>query len=219
MHDPISNEEREAYVAAVKAASVADRAAYIDARVATVELLTAEAASVCSKSFDINAAHSGYTPLHLGARFDRLPLLRVLLDRGADPRIPIPGGEALCAARSRVANDQPWHSRGTIFTKYHEVVQSIDARVGEGMTALLRDVLGGSSGETPGEAVNEAVNEADADGNTALHWTMGYSLPSATNALLALGARADAQNHAGEVPTEGTVPTTTRTAAVFREYD
>ncbi|CAK7215354.1 hypothetical protein SBRCBS47491_002455 [Sporothrix bragantina] len=116
MDRPLSKQEREAYRAAWKAASIADRTAYIDSRVATVQLLTAEAASVC-KSFDINATHAGYTPLHLGARFDRLPLLRVLLNRRADPRIPIPGGmtvfaavvasiHRLCVARwSRVAND------------------------------------------------------------------------------------------------------------------
>ncbi|CAK7200771.1 hypothetical protein SEUCBS139899_003470 [Sporothrix eucalyptigena] len=222
MNRSLSDKEREAYWAANKAATVTDRAAYIDARVATVQLLVAEAASVC-KSFNINATHAGCTPLHLGARFDCLPLLRVLLDRGADPRIPLPGPggrsvfaaivasiHRLCVAQwSRVANDQPWYSAGgTRCTDYNAVVQSIDARVGEGMTALLRELMGDSS-----------VNEADADGNTALHWTMGYSLPSATKALLALGARPDALNHAGEVPTDGTVPTTRRTPADFREYD
>ncbi|KAL1889475.1 Palmitoyltransferase zdhhc13 [Sporothrix stenoceras] len=225
-HDTLSNEEREAFWAAYDVAGVADRAAYIDARVATVQLLVSavEAVSGYLTPFDINATHSRYTPLHLSARFDRLPLLRVLLDHGADPNIPIPGEKGksvlatvtasvhrLCARNSRVAYGQPWQSGGGAwaYTPYSVVVQSIDARIGEGMTTLLREL----------STASDDVNEVDADGNTALYWTSGYGLPNTTKALLVMGARPDAQNHAGEVPTDGTVPTTTRPANNFRDYD
>lgn len=140
--------------------------AYIDACVATVELLTADPA-VCIKT--INAKYGTplgykyeYTPLHLGARFDRLPLLRVLLDHGADPRIPMPPStrtgktqtilaaiiysiHRLCNRRSSLAVEPG----GT----YRIVVSAIDARIGEDMTALLRTLLGDDD-------INEAVNEA-----------------------------------------------------------
>jgi ankyrin repeat protein len=35
--------------------------------------------------------NAGNTPLHLASHFDRLPLVRALLDRGADPSVPTPG--------------------------------------------------------------------------------------------------------------------------------
>ncbi|KAL1889994.1 hypothetical protein Sste5346_008573 [Sporothrix stenoceras] len=216
-----ANRDLAAIAAAGEAADAAARAAYVDARVATVELLTADPA-VCAKT--INAKYGTppgykYTPLHLGARFDRLPLLRVLLDRGADPRIPMPPSTRtgktqamFTAVFTSIHRLCGWSSRAVEFgCTYRILVRAIDARVGEDMTALLRDLVGDDD-------INEAVNEVDDDGNTALHWTMGYCLPNATKALLALGARADAQNHAGEVPVEGTVPTTTRQTKHEREY-
>ncbi|CAK7201844.1 hypothetical protein SEUCBS139899_004559 [Sporothrix eucalyptigena] len=44
------------------------------------------------------------------------------------------------------------------------------------------------------------INEADANGNTPLHFAMAYRMHRSTAALLALGARANAANHAGQVP-------------------
>ncbi|CAK7206790.1 Palmitoyltransferase zdhhc13 [Sporothrix eucalyptigena] len=210
----------------------AAHAAYIDACVATVELLTA-VAPVCYAT--INATYTRrvgahlyrYTPLHLGARFDRLPMLRVLLDRGADPSVPVPhtshsaftsvfaSVHRLCSLQSYMEIGH-WASGFPAEETYSAVVQSIDERIGEGMTALLRDLLGPQA--SLADRVNE-VNTTDKDGNTALHWAMGYSLVYATEALLALGAREDAQNLVGEVPAEGTLPTTTRGNDHQRKYD
>ncbi|CAK7227331.1 hypothetical protein SEUCBS140593_006540 [Sporothrix eucalyptigena] len=102
--------------------------AYIHALVAITQLLTADP-SVYAQT--INAAYGPlrHMPLHLGARFDRLPLL------AAD---------------------------GLSSRKYSEVVNAVDAQVGKSYHMLRRR-----------------------------YWW----------------ARADAQNNAGEVPTESTVLT------------
>ncbi|KAL1888276.1 hypothetical protein Sste5346_009668 [Sporothrix stenoceras] len=204
--------------------SGAARKAYLDDCVATVQMLTADPAV---RAATINAMHPHegmqYTPLQLGARFDRLPMLRVLLDAGADPRPPVPHtGHSvffsvfasllqLCSKTGCCS----WHDDRMQHILYHLEVIAIDASIGTaGMTSLLRDLLWldtGDEKDEKDEAIRLArINEADADGNTALHWAMGYDLQHAQTALLALGARPDARNAAGEVPAQGTPPTTTR---------
>ncbi|CAK7207065.1 hypothetical protein SEUCBS139899_009873 [Sporothrix eucalyptigena] len=195
----------------------AARKAYLDDCVATVQLLTADPA-VCAATINATHPHDGlhYTPLQLGARFDRLPMLRVLLDAGADPRPPVPHTGrsvffSLFASLLRLCSNTgrcDWGGGGLSPPAYHPEVVAIDASIGTaGMTRLLRDLLGSDTDDVERLA---RINEADTDGNTALHWAMGYDLPHAQAALLALGARPDARNDAGEVPTQGTPPTTTR---------
>lgn len=67
------------------------RKIYLEDCVNTVKLLTADP-DVCAATINATHLHEGleYTPLHLGARFDRLPMLRVLLDAVADPHPPVP---------------------------------------------------------------------------------------------------------------------------------
>ncbi|KJR86516.1 uncharacterized protein SPSK_02272 [Sporothrix schenckii 1099-18] len=201
--------------------SEAARKAYLDDCVATVQLLTADAA-VRAATINATHPHDGmqYTPLQLGARFDRLPMLRVLLDAGADPRPPVPHTGrsvffSVFASLLRLCSKTGgcnWHCDRMQRRLYHPEVIAIDTSIGTaGMTSLLRDLLWLDTGDAKDEAIRLArINEADADGNTALHWAMGYDLPHAQAALLALGARPDARNDAGGVPTQGTPPTTTR---------
>lgn len=229
------------------------RKAFLDDCVTTVQLLTANTA-ICAATINAThpyvSAHTGqrhhYTPLHLGARFDRLPMLRVLLDRGANPSIPVPHTGrsvffSVFASLLRLCShtgvlDSSWG--GGVFSNlpYQPQVCAIDASIGTaGMTTLVRDLL--RPGPKPRmEAKEEAgtkteagtkdvarrlalVNEAGADGNTALHWAMGYGLPHARAALLALGARPGARNNAGEAPTEGTPPTSTRRNMYLHEFE
>ncbi|CAK7200770.1 hypothetical protein SEUCBS139899_003469 [Sporothrix eucalyptigena] len=200
-----------------KITSGAARKAYLHDCVVTVQLLTADA-DVCAATINATHPHEGmhYTPLQLGARFDRLPMLRVLLNAGADPRLPVPHTgrsvffsvfASLLRLCSKTGRCNWQHDR-----MYHPEVIAIDASIGTvAMTNLLRDLLWLDTGDAEDKATRLArINEADADGNTALHWAMGYGLPHAEAALLALGARPDAFNSAGEVPTQGTPPTTTR---------
>ncbi|KAL1889668.1 hypothetical protein Sste5346_008787 [Sporothrix stenoceras] len=187
---------------------------YLDDCLTTVQLLTTNTAVYAAT---INATHPyvspqtgkryHYTPLHLGARFDRLPMLRVLLNRGANPSIPVPHtGRSvffsvfasllrLCSYTGRLVET----NYGGTFNGplYRDRVRDIDASIG---TAAL-------------------VNEADADGNTALHWAMGFGLSYAGAALLALGARPGARNNAGEIPTDGTPPTTKMRVKGYREFE
>ncbi|KAL1898534.1 hypothetical protein Sste5346_003438 [Sporothrix stenoceras] len=91
---------------------------------------------------------------------------------------------------------------------YRPEIVAIDASIGAGgMTLLQRDLLGPDTDDVERLA---RIHEVDADGNTALHWAIGYNLPHAQAALLELGARSDARNNVGEVPRQGTPPTTTR---------
>ncbi|KAL1889057.1 hypothetical protein Sste5346_009122 [Sporothrix stenoceras] len=219
---------------------------YLNDCLTTVQLLTTDPA-VCAAT--VNATHpyvspqSGqryhYTPLHLGARFDRLPMLRILLDRGANPSIPVPHtGRSvffsvftsllrLCTRNSRlVGSHYGAHFNGPF---YRDRVRDIDGSIGTaGMTTIMRDLLRPGPKpriETTKETTNDAarrltlINEADADGNTALHWAMGFGLSHAGAALLALGARPGARNNAGEIPTEDTPPTTTRHVKGYREFE
>lgn len=222
------------------------RREYLEDGLTTVQLLTADPA-VCAAT--VNATHPyvspktgqryHFTPLHLGARFDRLPMLGVLLNRGANPSIPVPHtGRSvffsvfasvlrLCSRDSRLVGSHYGAHFSSLF--YRDRVRDIDGSIGTaGMTTIVRDLLRPGPKpriETTKETTNDAarrltlINEADADGNTALHWAMGFGLSHAGAALLALGARPGARNNAGEIPTEDTPPTTTRRVKGYREFE
>ena len=184
----------------VQKSNVTARKAYLDDCVTTVQLLTADAA-VCAATINATHPHDGlhYTPLQLGARLDRLPMPRVLLDRGADPSIPVPHtGRSvffsvfasllrLCSNTGRCDLD----GGGMNPPPYRPEVDAIDASIGTaGMTSLVCDLLWSGPKINPeAEAETEEaeaemevarclarVNEADADGNTPYNglWDTTY---------------------------------------------
>lgn len=185
--------------------AIAIHKAAMERAVATVYLLTSDE-TVCAATVD--ATHTdvlgrAFTPLHLAARFDRLPLLRVLLNRGADRSIRLPTKEGHSILFSVFASLW-WISPAPSLTAYrpHTAATMHAADAAVDIHALVGDLLRGLD--------EDVVNEADADGNTALHWAMGYGLDNAVDAPIAHGARTDAQNKAGEVPLEGRMPTTSQ---------
>ncbi|KAL1887809.1 hypothetical protein Sste5346_009984 [Sporothrix stenoceras] len=160
----------------------------------------------------INSFHRGYTPLHFAARFDRIHMVKALLERGADPSIRMP---SVGFGRNSVFYHVFVYSLPRLSTRkyypYHTtLVQMIDHDIQ--MYPLIKILLKQPDEKDPEVARRYAlalVNEADEDGNTALHWAMGFGLPSTAAALKAHGAKPDMKNKAGEVPRRNTFPTTT----------
>ncbi|KAL1909884.1 hypothetical protein Sste5344_004394 [Sporothrix stenoceras] len=126
-----------------------------------------------------------YTPLHLGARFDRLPILCVLLNRGANPSILV-----------------LYTGRSVFFSGFTSLL-----RLYSYTGRLVETNYGGAFN---GPLYRNRVREID---------VMGFGLSYAGPALLALGARPGARNNAGEIPTDGTSPTTTRRVKGYREFE
>ncbi|KIH92209.1 hypothetical protein SPBR_02604 [Sporothrix brasiliensis 5110] len=170
-----------------------------------VRLFTADKA-ICAAT--INARYRGhYTPLHLATGFHQMPLMLALIERGADiealPRHNGPG--LILSIFSSVSRNShcshvryeasPWFAA--------EMDASFDVM---GMLKQLLARYRPTGKDAQLDAQNAAtrlalVNEADArNGNTALHFTMAYRMHRSTAALLAFGARANAVNHAGQVP-------------------
>ncbi|CAK7222512.1 hypothetical protein SCUCBS95973_004866 [Sporothrix curviconia] len=170
-----------------------------------VRLLTADN-TICAAT--INARYRGhYTPLHLATGFHQMPLMLALIERGADiEALPRHNGPGLILSMfSSVSRNSycshvryeasPWFAA--------EMDASFDVM---GMLKQLLARYRPTGKDAQLDAQNAAtrlalVNEADArNGNTALHFTMAYRMHRSTAALLAFGARANAVNHAGQVP-------------------
>ncbi|KAL1891092.1 hypothetical protein Sste5346_007918 [Sporothrix stenoceras] len=168
-----------------------------------VRLLTADETI---RAATINALYrQRYTPVHMATGFDRIPMLQAVLEElGGDATIPRHDGQGLILALfSSVSRLSPKINS----LKSIEWAVAVDAATD--MHALLTMLLNrcrprgeGTEGTDDEEAAARLalLNEADANGNTALHFAMGYRLERSTAALQALGARTDAVNKAGEVP-------------------
>ncbi|ERT00774.1 hypothetical protein HMPREF1624_02007 [Sporothrix schenckii ATCC 58251] len=172
------------------------------AAVDMVRLLTADK-DICAAT--INARYRRhYTALHMATSFDRMPLMVALVELGADIEV-LPGRNgpgiilALFSSVSRVNNCSYTHEAS-------QLAYTVDASTD--ILAVLTRLLQryNQRGEDAKvDAHNAAtrialVNEADANGNTPLHFAMAYRLPRSTAALLALGARTNVANNAGQVP-------------------
>lgn len=173
-----------------------------DETIAAVEVVQLITADEAIRTATINTPYrKHYTPLHLATGFDRIPMLMALVALGADLNVPRHDGQglilALFSSVSRLSPKQ-W-SGGT------EWAVAVDASTD--MTAVITTLLERYRPRVQDadiDADNAAarlalVNEADAKGNTPLHFAVAYKLSRSTAALVALGARADATNHAGEV--------------------
>ncbi|ERS97280.1 hypothetical protein HMPREF1624_06611 [Sporothrix schenckii ATCC 58251] len=166
-----------------------------------VGLLTADETI---RAATINARYrQRHTPVHIATAFDTIPMLQTVLELGGDAAIPRHDGQGLILALfSSVSRLSPKNSLESI-----EWAVAVDAATD--MQALLTVLLDrccprgdGTEATDDDEAAARLalLNEADANGNTPLHFAMGYRLERSTAALQALGARTDAVNKAGEVP-------------------
>ncbi|KAK1771148.1 ankyrin repeat-containing domain protein [Phialemonium atrogriseum] len=137
------------------------------------------------------------TPLHLAARFDRLQLMRALLDSGANPSLRDTQGRTplhtLC--------DRSELSR----------VSDLPAFDSNSNTALIRRLIAADPHETTSSSNTSAtsatgpniiinIDSPDNDGNTPLHLAARHRHEHVVTALTRLGARGDARNNAGQTP-------------------
>ncbi|CAK7203115.1 hypothetical protein SEUCBS139899_005844 [Sporothrix eucalyptigena] len=138
----------------------------------------------------INASYrnnfgNSHTSLHMATRFDHVPLLLTLIELGADITVPRPGGigSILALFLSVVRENCGLRFGDTMSSQEFD----IDADARTDMMAVFKALVSNK------DSIRVAVNEADAYGNTPLHLAMGLKMKSSVAALLALGARAAAE--------------------------
>ena len=117
---------------------------------------------------------NGATPIFLAAYAEDVPLIRLLLERGADPKITNKDQSTTLMAAAGLGYDEGRHTRWT-------EAASFDA-----VKAMLE--LGAD------------VNAVDANGNTALHGAALTGANSVVNLLVEKGAKLDVKNKLGYMP-------------------
>jgi ankyrin repeat protein len=138
----------------------------------------------------------GATPLFIATIYNELDLMRVLLDAGASPSLPLDNGipPLLVAAGAEVP---------------HEARPSDVARLG------INDVDVPEIPRPEGDLISAtrllldrgaAVTEASATGDTALHAAAGAALTGVIQLLADRGASIEATNKAGQTPLALTLP-------------
>ncbi|KAK3943073.1 ankyrin repeat-containing domain protein [Diplogelasinospora grovesii] len=177
----------------------------------------------------INAADaSGYTPLHLAARFPgvsrsrRIAVIRTLLNHGADAAICDADGQTplhtLCASVAKYTGtgldsemDEELLRALTTCKLPVRAAESQEQREAsaseapmlERMTTSLQHETSGSDESQEVEnhpSTSTIVNQPDSHGNTSLHIAAAAWLERTIQVLVKLGARADVRNDAGETP-------------------
>lgn len=179
------------------------RSSQRDGTAAAVEVVRLITADEAIRAATINTPYRRhYTPLHMATSFDRIPMLLTLIELGADLNVPRHDGHglvlALFSSVSRLS-PKPWSDS----TAWAVAVDASTDMVAVLTTLLQRYHPRGQDADVDARNATTrraVVNEADANGNTPLHFAVAYRLPRSTAALLALGARSDAANHAGQVP-------------------
>ncbi len=183
------------------------------------------AAVLLAAGADPNAAGGGYTALHLAAMKGDLPLVKVLLEHGADinarqqkgsPTKQLPSGHAL---DHRLIGATPFvlaACAGQLDVMRLLVAKGADPSIplNDGRTAVMA-IAGRGTQTLEGPKVTEAravealklaiqlgapVNHADPNGDTALHIAATRRRDLIVQALADSGAVLDARNHDGETP-------------------
>ena len=174
---------------------------------------------------DPNDARAGYTALHIAATWGDQPLVKALLDHGADPNARLMKGSATKQMRSGHALDHRLVG-ATPFVLAAcagnlEVMKLLAAK-GADLSIPLKDgrsvlmAMAGRGTQTqqgakiPETQVVQAlklaiklgaqVNQADPNGDTALHVAATRRRDALVQALADSGAALDAKNHDGETP-------------------
>lgn len=115
----------------------------------------------------------GITPFMLAAVAADVPVMQLMLEHGADPRVTTPLGSTALMAAAGAATYQ-WQSPGSEEEALEAVKLLVELRVD--------------------------VNQADQAGNTALHGATNRGANSIIEYLLAKGAKLDAANKEGWMP-------------------
>ncbi|KAK3303641.1 ankyrin repeat-containing domain protein [Chaetomium strumarium] len=158
----------------------------------------------------------GRTPLHLAAgSFRYIPVLRQLLDHGADPSIRSFDGDSLLHA---ILSSSTWQYSTESTFNYREREVHIDEALFRRLlrppvpmhdttttTTTTNNTTNHPDVDLPDQAdpittTTTLVNEPDSQGNTPLHLAAAAWLERSIAILLHLGADPRARNHAGNTP-------------------
>ncbi|KAH6621656.1 ankyrin repeat-containing domain protein [Chaetomium sp. MPI-SDFR-AT-0129] len=166
------------------------------------------------------AGETPRSPLHLALLHNHTPIIRLLLDRGADPSKPDPHPSSQGSAPLHIAAERGSESLTALLL---EKGADVEGRDGRGRTALMRAVMGpslsisndegrcpcggyrGNNDDTDGSReenregvvrllleASADVNARDARGKMALHWAVESGLEGLVVLLLQYGADVDA---------------------------
>ena len=138
----------------------------------------------------------GATPLFIAALYNEVDLMRLLLDAGASPSLPLDNGmpPLLIAAGAEV----PHEARPSDVARLG--INDVDVpeipRPEHELAAMTRLLLDRGA----------AVTETNAAGDTALHAAAAAALPGVIQLLVDRGAAIDATNKSGQTPLALTLP-------------
>ena len=168
-----------------------------------------------SVDFYLHPSWTGATPFWLAARFNVPDIMRLLLDRGADPLAVHhpkywPGSLSVRDERVQVEEGATTALMAAAGLGGWSPLVSVDRldRIAESapVRSTRREPDRGIVERTMLEAITIAaqqgidVNVANADGNTALHAAAGAGYDSVVDYLVAQGARTDIKNADGRTP-------------------
>ena len=165
--------------------------------------------------FYLHPSYVGATPFWLAARFNAPDIMRLLLDRGADPLLAHhptywPGSLSIREERVQVREGATTALMAAAGLGGRDPLVTVDrlSRIAESAPVL-------STRREPDPAAREAtmldavrlaaaqgidVNAANGEGNTALHGAARGGHDSVVRYLVAQGARIDAVNRGGQTP-------------------
>ena len=165
--------------------------------------------------FYLHPSHVGATPFWLAARFNAPDIMRLLLERGADPlavHYPKywPGSLSIRDERVQVEEGATTALMAAAGLGGRDPLVSVDrlSRIAESapVRSTRREPDPVVRGRTMLDAVTivaeqgSDVNVANAEGNTALHAAAGRGYDSVVEYLVAQGARLDVRNADGRTP-------------------
>ncbi|KAK3896659.1 ankyrin repeat-containing domain protein [Staphylotrichum tortipilum] len=145
----------------------------------------------------INAKDAwGTTPVRLAARFDALPILRQLLDRGADPSIRGPGSLSLLHVLLRTSMTDG--SRSPFRPDEYE--EDIDEELIRRLVSLPASHDAKAVQTIDSDSRLDLINEPNLSGETPLHLAAWAWLERTIGILLRLGANPNARDTIGRSP-------------------
>jgi ankyrin repeat protein len=136
-----------------------------------------------SREFFLPESLTGATPVWLAARFLEQELLRLLLERGADPSLTLQDGTTMLMAAAGVG------SQATLFDRRERIAALKDSDEPLAVPIVKLLIERGAD-----------VNGSNELGDTALHGAAKMNYPIVARMLVERGARLEARNKKGETP-------------------
>ena len=136
-----------------------------------------------SREYFLPESLTGATPAWLAARFLELPILRLLLEGGADPSLTLQDRTTMLMAASGVGSQTTLFDRRDRIALLKESDEPLAVSV---VTVLLER--------------GADVNASNEPGDTALHGAAKMNYPAIARLLGERGARLEARNKKGETP-------------------